>query len=101
MPKKLAAIAAAVLLVFTLGACGRSIDKDAAGALPVPGARGLFYFCHGPTLVYVSIWDSAEDEYEAMWPGWCTKGIDGKWFYDTNNAPAAPAKTDGNTDGEK
>ena len=101
MPKKLAALAAAVLLLFTLGACGRSIDKEATGAVPVPGARGLHRFCDGPTLVYVSIWDGSNDEYEAMWPGWCTKGPDGKWFYDTNTLPTAPAKTDGNTEGDK
>jgi len=101
--KKIAALGATALLAVTmLSGCGRSIDKEAVGAVPVPGARALFRFCDGPTLVYVTIWDGADDEYEAMWPGWCTKGPDGKWFYDTTTAPTTPAKSDGNVeDGDK
>lgn len=103
MIKKIAAVGAALLIIAaTLTGCGRNIDTNAVGAVPVPGARALFRFCDGPTLIYVTVWDTQDDEYEAMWPGWCTKGPDGKWFYDTNTAPAAPAKSDGNTeDGDK
>ncbi len=95
----IAGVLGTVALLST--ACGRSIDVEQVGAKAVPGARGLYYFCHGPTLIYVSHWDSSPDEYEAMWPGWCNKGSDGKWFYDTETALLPPAKTDGNTEDDK
>lgn len=86
------------IAAIVLTACGRNVDVEATGAKPVPGANALYYFCHGPTLIYFSKWESQSDEYEAMWPGWCTKDANGTWFYDVKNAPLPPANTNGNTD---
>lgn len=100
--KKTLVVMAAALLALGLAGCGKSIDINSTGAQPVPGARALYRFCDGTTLIYFSHWDSSPDEYEAMWPGWCLKNKEGKWVYDSDALAAAaqgPARTDGNTDG--
>jgi hypothetical protein len=99
MRMKRIGIAATIgIAAIVLTACGRNIDIETTGAKPVPGANALYYFCHGPTLIYFSKWESQSDEYEAMWPGWCVKGKDKKWFYDVDNAPLPAATSNGNTD---
>lgn len=95
--RTLAAAGVAAGLLALVG-CGRNIDIDKTGAQPVPGANGLYRMCDGPTLVYFSHWQTTEDDYEAMWPGWCVKSPDGKWVYDPALLPTTPATTNGNTD---
>lgn len=95
--KKIAALAAAGLLAVSLSACGKSIDVDETGAVEVPGARALHRFCDGPTLIYVSVWDSTDDEYEWFYPGGCVKDPSGKWVFNTN-PPAWTPPTGDSTD---
>lgn len=101
MRNRILALCAALALLLALSACGRSVDVDATGAKPVPGARALHYFCHGPTLIYVTIWESTDDEYEAMWPGWCVLLPDGRWVYPVDQPdlfPEVAAQGEGNTE---
>lgn len=101
MKRKIAALVASLALVTSLTACERkSIDIAATGAQSVPGAEGLYYLCHGPTLLYVSVWESQPDEYEAMWPGWCVLTPEGKWVYPVSDPKLFPsaATTDGNVE---
>lgn len=94
--KRIGIAAALGVAAIVLTACGKNIDIETTGAKPVPGANALYYFCHGPTLIYFSHWDASPDEYEAMWPGWCIKGKDGKFFYDVANTPLPAATNNGN-----
>jgi hypothetical protein len=99
MKRKLLALGAAIAVAFTLTACDyRQVDVAQTNAQPVVGANGLHYFCHGPTLIYFSKWDTAPDEYEAMWPGWCMfDPTTNAWVYDPAKLKDVPAaRTDGN-----
>jgi hypothetical protein len=97
-----AVLLAAVAGLTLLSGCGRSIDKESTGAQAVNGARGLNRFCDGPTLIYVSIWEGSDDDYEAMWPGWCLWNEQAqKWEYDPAKLKNVPGmRVDGNTTGD-
>lgn len=73
MNKKIAAIAAGIVVVFatTAGACTKSVNIEQANAIKVPGANGLYAFCHDSTLIYFSKIDGSSDEYEAFFYGGC------------------------------
>lgn len=99
MKKKLVAVATAMVTVLALSACDyRQVDVQQTGAISVPGAHGLHFFCHGPTLIYFSKWEAQADEYEAMWPGWCMfDPATNTWTYDPAKLKDVPAaRTDGN-----
>jgi len=72
--KKIAAIALGIIVLVssTAGACTKSVDIEQANAIKVPGANGLYAFCHDSTLVYFSKIDGSSDEYEAFFYGGCT-----------------------------
>lgn len=96
------AVGAGLAGLLLLTGCGRSIDKAATHAQSVDGARGLNRFCDGPTLIYVSIWEGSDDDYEAMWPGWCLWNEQTKaWEYDPEKLKHVKGmRVDGNVDGD-
>lgn len=102
MKRTTALVLGLVAGIALLTGCGRSIDKEATGAQSVSGARGLNRFCDGPTLIYVSIWDGSDDDYEAMWPGWCLWNEQTRaWEYDPEKLKHVKGMTvDGNVDGD-
>jgi len=88
MKKRIAAVFAGLALTgVVLAGCTRSVDVEQTGAVSVPGISNLWRLCDKATLIYISKWSGANDEYEWFYPGGCY--FDGqKWVYDDRIIPA-------------
>ena len=77
MTRKIVAVVLSIADVFSLGACGKEVDKVVTKSTKVAGTYNLYWFCDGTTLIYFEDNSGGDDEYVAIF----------SWGCDANGAP--------------